>query len=156
MLSSCMKPRSVSPVPEITFKEFISLQDSAFFTFSFIDGDGDVGLDSSYTFPPFNPPVNDSVNKIPAGEFYYNFYLDYWEKNNGVFEKITFNTPFYYRIPVITPIGQNKTLEGEIAVKLSYPYFSPLADTIKFTAYLYDRAKHKSNIIESNEIIVNQ
>lgn len=157
-ISSCIKPKEFSTTPEIVFKDFIELRDSALFMFSFTDGDGDIGLDSNYTYPPFNPPLTyeypDTNKDVPAGEFYYNFYLDYWEKQNGIFVKLNLNPPFYYRIPVITPIGQNKTLEGEISIKMNPPYFAPTSDTVKFTAFLYDRAKHKSNIIETPQFIV--
>ncbi len=156
-ICSCTKPKELPITPEIVFKDFIEGPDSAAFIFSFADGDGDIGLDMNYEYPPFNPPVvyelPDTSKNKPAGEFYYNFFLDYWEKQNGVFVKLNLVPPFYYRIPIITPVGQNKTLEGDITVYIQAPYFAPSSDTFKFTAFIYDRAKHKSNIIESSEII---
>jgi hypothetical protein len=58
------------------------------------------------------------------------------------------------RIPNITPEGQNKTLEGEIDIALYIN--NPLSsfDTIKFQAYIFDRALHQSNTIETPEIVV--
>lgn len=157
IISSCIKPKEFSTTPEITFKDFIELKDSALFVFSFTDGDGDIGLDTNDKYPPFNPPVvnrEDTTKNIPAGEFYYNFYMDLWEKQNGVFMKHVSNPPFNYRIPRITPLGQNKTLEGDISITMIKGYSASSADTIKFTAFMYDRAQHKSNIIETTEIII--
>lgn len=143
-VSSCIKTKEYPVIPEIEFVDFIQLQDSALFVFAFKDGDGDIGLASYDTLAPYNQ----------SGPYYYNFFLDYWDKQNGNYVKLELNPPFYYRIPRITPIGQNKTLEGRITVAIPAPYFSPSSDTVKYTAYIYDRAKHKSNEIESFEIAV--
>jgi hypothetical protein len=126
------------------FKRFNS--DSAWFIFSFTDGDGDIGLRTTDTISPFHI----------EGDHYYNFYMDYYEKQNGEFVKIILPIPFSYRIPYITPKGKNKAMEGEIIVRIPFQFMdisSPF-DTIKYSAFIYDRALHKSNVIETAEIVV--
>lgn len=138
--SSCLKKTEYPVEPIIKYVDFIPSGDSARFIFSFTDGDGDIGVSQSDTVAPYD----------------YNMFLKYFEKQNGIFVEILPTVPFNYRIPVITPEGQNKTLEGEIAIRINFYYnpFSPY-DTIKYSAYIMDRALHKSNTIETREIIVN-
>jgi hypothetical protein len=149
VLYSCIKPEQVSPIPNIKFKSFIKFGlDSADFTISFKDGDGDIGLDPQDTFPPYNTGT----------ETYYNLFMKYYfKKTDGSF--VAYYNPntndtlvFKYRIPDITPIGQNKTLDGDIKVKLSAPYFVPGHTVFKFDVYIYDRALNKSNVITTPEI----
>lgn len=139
--SSCLKKTEYPVEPIIKYVDFIPSGDSARFIFSFTDGDGDIGLLQSDTVAPYD----------------YNMFLKYFEKENGVFVEIPTAVPFNYRIPVITPEGQNKTLEGEIAIRINF-YYNPFSafDTIKYSAYIMDRALNKSNTIETREIIVNK
>ena len=87
--SSCKKPKTYSPEPSITFKDLVKntnsqgLDESADLTISFVDGDGDIGLAESDTMPPFNP---ESV-------YYYDFYISFFKKNNGVFEELPLLIP---------------------------------------------------------------
>lgn len=148
--SSCLRRNDFPDEPQIEYIDFVKYQNTqgkdsiGVLKFRFTDGDGDIGLDEPDTFPPFNE----------GSQYYYNFYVTYFEKQNGNFVEVTLPLPNNSRIPNITPEGQNKTLEGEI--ELSLYINNPLSNfnTIKFEAFIYDRALHQSNIIETPEIVV--
>ena len=145
--TACMKKEVYPNEPIIKFQEFKRFNnDSAWFIFTFTDGDGDIGLKTSDTTSPFNI----------KGDYYYNFHLQYHEKQNGKFIQPDQSIPFSYRIPYITPEAKNKALEGEVIVRIPFSYFdfSSSNDTIKYSAFIYDRALHKSNVIETTEMVV--
>jgi len=145
ILPSCLKFEDFPIEPTVEFGSFTQYNDSAHLKFHFTDGDGDIGLNARDTFPPYDT--------LP---YYYNLFLDYYKLNNGVWEEVELTLPLYYRIPVITPTGQNKTLEGDIEVFLfPYPTLTGTSgDTIKYTIQLVDRALHISNVTETGQIIV--
>lgn len=141
LLPSCLKREEFPPEPAIAFKSFEQFGDSASLTISFTDGDGDVGLDASDTQPPFDT----------ASEFYYNLFVDMDRLVNGTWTPVDLLVDLQYRIPRITPTGQNKALEGEIAVALTgWPY---VEDTVRFQVRMYDRALHESNSVTSDAIV---
>mgnify|MGYP001043550999 CR=1 FL=1 len=148
LLSACLKKSEFPLEPIIAFKEFTASGDSGHLVITFTDGDGDIGLADGDTNPPYDLADGD----------YYNLLLDYYELQDGTWVNITDSLPlpYYYRVPVITPSGQNKALEGEIAVDLVPTYYNPFSnyDTIKFSVQLLDRALNRSNIVETDEIIV--
>lgn len=146
LLPGCLKREEFPPEPAITFKSFQQFNDSASLTISFTDGDGDIGLDASDNQPPFDT----------ASDNYYNFFLDMDKLQNGEWSPVEFEIPLHYRIPRISPTGQNKALEGEIAVALTpWPYLpASMVDTIRFHVYLVDRALHVSNTVSSGTIAV--
>ena len=150
LFSSCLKPKTYSEIPAIEFKDFVAYGDTAYLTISFTDGDGDVGLAEYETQPPYDT----------GSIFYYNLFINYYEKVNCVWQQGTNDIgepiKFNYRVPYLTPEGNNKALKGEIRVKLSPSYYNPLSsdsDTIKYDIQLADRALQLSNIVESNEIV---
>lgn len=145
MLAGCLKTEEFPVVPHITFKSYEQRPDSATLTISFTDGDGDIGLDQGDTLAPFNP----------GSHWYHNFFVDYYRMENGSWVLQQFALPLYYRIPVITPTGQNKALEGDISVELS-PQVLPQApgDTVRFGVRIADRALHESNTVHTDAIIV--
>ena len=148
ILNGCLKAEEFPDEPQIAFKSFEQFGDSASFTITFTDGDGDVGLDSYDNTAPFDT----------ASPYYYNLFLEMDTVRNGVWGHVGFLEPLYYRIPRITPTGQNKALEGEIAVALTpWPYIDPPNppwDTVRFTVRMVDRALHESNSVTSNAIKV--
>lgn len=73
MVSSCFKNQEYPVEPMISDPSFTLLGDSAILNFSFTDGDGDIGLDPGDTLSPYEP---DSF-------YYYNLYIDYYEKRCG-------------------------------------------------------------------------
>lgn len=154
-LTACINPKEYPETPQIAYKDFIKYgKDSAELLISFKDGDGDIGLDDKDTFPPFND----------SSLYYHNFFLKYLYKNDeGEFVPyydVNSNTPdtiyYKYRIPNITPVGQNKVLDGNISVRLFAP-FVPLFTSHKsyrYDIWIYDRSLKKSNVISTPELTV--
>ena len=129
----------IEPVIEMSDKQVY--QNPSVIVISFTDGDGDVGFNEGDTLPPYN------YNSVDFNKYYYNLLLYYYEKNDDVWEEVELIVPYYYRIPYLTPSGQNKSLKGEIEVSISLPASRP--DSIRFDIELIDRALHSSNILTS-------
>jgi hypothetical protein len=149
VLSGCMKKQSFSDIPQISFMSMELLFDTAqvvrtgILTISYQDGNGDIGLSPADTFSPYQR----------NGPYYYNYVINYFEKQNGVFQQVDLAIPFSLRIPVLTPNDPNKAIKGYITDSMDL-YPPPLHDTIKFEAFIYDRALNKSNTITTPEIIL--
>ena len=115
---SCIKKSDLPIVPKITYKSFENFQDdSAYFTLKFDDGDGDLGLN----------PEDTSGNYSSSSPYYYNLYLKYlYKKTDGTWSAF-FNpnpmvndTQYYkFRVPLIEIEGKDKSMSGEIRVKLT-------------------------------------
>lgn len=137
-LNACKKDDNFSEVPHIEYKDFVAMGDSAHIILNFTDGDGDLGLGDSDT----------------AGNFRYNCFIRYFEKQNGTFVERTFSPPFNFRIPVLND-GKAKALSGEIKVSVAPFYYDFLSDfdTIRYEIYVKDKALNESNHITTPEII---
>jgi hypothetical protein len=144
-LGGCIKKDKFSKVPEIKFKEFILYQDlTGDLTFTFTDGDGDIGFNQEDTLDPFHR----------GGEHYYNFFMEYYVKVDNEFVKLDPLIPYFYRLPYLKPEGKNKTLQGTITVRDITPFPVTLPyDTVKFVFYMEDRSFNKSNTQMTPEII---
>ncbi|MCK5337727.1 MAG: hypothetical protein KAJ50_02905, partial [Bacteroidales bacterium] len=88
----------------------------------------------------------------------------YFEMQNGELKEVPilwFNpeTELYdtltlsARIPNLTPHGVNKAISGEIQDTLFIYNFNSTYDTIKFEAFIIDRALNESNTISTPLII---
>ena len=149
LLTSCMKKEVYPDIPEIAFQSFTSEFDSGMYakrgylTISFKDGNGDIGLRPEQTYPPFDT----------GGLYYYNYIIDYYEKQNGIFVKVELDPPYYARIPYLTPDDPNKAIKGIIVDTLLLNP-RPAYDTIKFKFFIYDRALNKSNVDSTPPIIL--
>jgi len=147
LISSCVKQESFSDTPEISFREFLRVYDTGQYavqgilSFSFQDGNGDIGLNPGDTFPPYNP----------EGPYYYNLVINYFEKQNGTWVEVFLDPPYSARIPVLTPEDPGKAIKGFIVDTLTLNPL-PVFDTIKFELFIYDRALHQSNVISTPEI----
>ena len=115
---SCKKPQTYSEIPNLEYKNFelkdtIDLLDnkikSGILTVSFTDGDGDIGLNPSDTLTPFDT----------SSIYYYNLYIDVYKMQNDTLVFQDLQVPLRYRIQDLTPLGQNKTLKGEIKVSIN-------------------------------------
>jgi hypothetical protein len=141
LLQGCEKGEQFSPVPAITFKEFIHYTnasgsvDSLKAVISFTDGDGDIGLKDTETEPPYEE----------------NLFIGFYEKKSGNF--ILSPNRITNRIPYLVPQGRSKSLRGDIAIKLPLP-LDVVNDTIRLDIYLLDRALNKSNVITTPETII--
>lgn len=118
---------------------------------NFTDGDGDIGLGDYDTMPPFNF----------GSEYFYNAYISVKKQENGKLDYLidpvnqdTIN--FNNRIPIITPSGDNKNIDGEITlnIRANFPV-TQVPDSIQFTIFIYDRALHKSNEIQTPVFFIN-
>ncbi len=149
-LNSCFKKQVYGETPVIEFVDFVQLGDSAKLSFSFQDGEGDIGLSDDQILAPYDP----------ASRYYYNVYMVYYEKDdvNGweVGKDINGDSIiFKNRIKPIY-IGKPKGLKGKIVATIEpifYNLFSSESDTIKYKIQLIDRALHASEWIETSEII---
>ncbi len=149
LVSSCFKSEEYPIEPIISDPVFAFSGDSAKLTFSFTDGDGDIGLAPADTLSPYNP---DSY-------YHYNLYLDYYEKDdvNGWQRGRDLegdSIVFQYRLKPIVVKGKARGIKGTMDVTIvnfSNP-FSDQSDTIRYTVKLIDKALNESNIIETQEI----
>ena len=167
-VASCQKPVEYPVEPEIAYEGFTYLfnPDNTFtgegvISFSYTDGDGDLGLDDSDTLSPFGP----------QDAHYYNMEVDYLKSVNGVFVKtpllsphvptsesdtvvwdtITFNARFHRLRDNDEPKAISGTMDYRLTVQNP---FSP-NDTIKFEIRILDRALHESNTIQTEAICTN-
>jgi len=161
LFSTCSKFVDYPIEPQIEYNNFLlefnqetGITERGVLFISYTDGDGDLGLRPRDTFPPFNY----------GSEYYYNMVIDYYEKQNGKWELVPLVFPnpgtgendtltFSVRIPYLTPFGGNQSIKGVIQDTMFL--YNPLSDfdTIKFSVYIIDRALHKSNTVETPEIV---
>lgn len=163
LMAACQKPVEYPVEPRISYNGFTYLfeEDSTFsgkgvISFSYTDGDGDLGLDDSDSLPPFDA----------SGKNYYNLIVDYQRSVNGVFQSvpmlswnvatqsfdtIRFDARFKRLIATAEPKPISGVMDYELFVKNP---FSP-DDTIRFAVKIIDRALHESNVIETEPIYTN-
>jgi len=147
LLIQCRKIENYPDEPQISFIEAI-VKDSTdvldnkikhvTLKFKVIDGDGDIGLDEVDTLGPFS---RDSA-------YYYNLFIEEYEKIGEEFVEVENQFPRNYRIPNLTPEGQNKTLIANVSVEMEYGYSdqTPLLFTeFKYYFKLVDRSFNFSN-----------
>jgi len=162
IIYGCRKFETFPVVPHIEYQDFVLLvnpesgiSERGVIKFTYTDGDGDLGLSSSDTLPPFNVD----------GDYYYNMIIRYFEKQNGEFVEVpilifnnetqTYDTvTFNSRFPVLTPASGNMNIKGLFQDTLYV--FNPFSefDTIMFKVSIYDRALHQSNEIETPPLII--
>jgi hypothetical protein len=107
--------------------------------FTFTDGDGNVGLSSTDTMPPYDTNVK----------------IDYFEKIDGEFTKIlipgtTDTLNFNSRIK---NFGSNTSTKAEVKVNVNISVV--LADTVKFDYYILDKSLNRSNKVSTGTIVLN-
>ena len=163
LFASCQKPVEYPIEPHIAYEGFTYIfnADSTFtgegiLSFSYTDGDGDLGLDDRDTVAPFGP--NDT--------YYYNMIVDYMKCVNGEFVKmpllswnqqtqsydtVSFNARFHRLRDNDDPKAISGTMEYTMPVQ------NPLSpdDTIKFEVRIIDRALHESNVLQTDAIYTN-
>jgi len=164
LISGCRNEDTFPDIPTLEYKKLVFGDDSGIKTFTltatFTDGDGDVGY---YLDRPNEAIFDDSLS-----DYYYNYVIELQVQKNGIwkdtiifYEDIEYNidsidsdndtTIVFYndhtsaRLPYLTPEGQNKGLKGDIEKTAYLPFL--LGDTIRFRAFIYDRALNKSNEI---------
>ncbi|MBX7203649.1 MAG: hypothetical protein IT240_03340 [Bacteroidia bacterium] len=159
-LGACHKEADYPDTPEIRFISFTRLtnihgKDSlGLLRFSFTDGNGDIGLGSADTLAPFNK----------GSEYYFNFFITYYEKQSGTFVKVTLPPPYpgadtlssNSRIPDLRGKTNMRAVEGEIEMKLFTVNPFSAYDTICYEVSICDRALNRSNTIKTPEIALNK
>lgn len=150
-LTNCKKEEKFSEIPYITFTSVVpeknedGIVEKGYLTIHFQDGDGDLGLNDDDLEPPFDT----------SSIYYYNFFIDYYKKNNGEFQKMELDGSQNARFPRLS----NKTtesIEGDISISIFLNTYdlSTTYDTLKLKCHIVDRKLHPSNEVESDEIIV--
>lgn len=145
LLCACRRPVIYPIEPEIRFIRFEKHNETdGKLVFYFQDGDGDIGLNTTDTYPPFDS----------SSPFHYNFLCDCYEKQNGIFVKIdskeTINgeiEPWHInaRIPRVSSLHE-ESINGEVSHEMT-PYRTDSDyDTVKLKFYIVDRKLHKSNV----------
>jgi hypothetical protein len=146
LLSGCQRPVRFPPEPYLEYRgyELLEATDSRPFPaleieVYFRDGDGDVGLEPGDTLPPF----------CPSCDYFYNLFTSVFNKIDGDYV-LPFEEPA--RIRNLTPIGQNKTLEGTFLYRVNLNNRS--SDTLRIDMQLVDRARNRSNLETTPDIYV--
>lgn len=157
---SCRQEVEYPIEPHITYNGFTYIfnADSTFsgegiLSFSYTDGDGDLGLDetdSNYPFGPNDPHYYNMVVdyfKSVNGEFV-KTPLVYWNQQTQQYDTVSFNSRFKRLISST----ESKPISGtiEYTMQVQNPY-SP-TDTILFEVRILDRALHQSNTIRTGPI----
>jgi len=155
IINGCIKQPAFPDTPIIslvsaTQTSYGTYSDSFNFVLNYTDGNGDIGLDSGDVAPPFNP----------GSPYFYNLYVEYYEKSNGAFKKVP-NTliandtvSFPIRMPVFySPENKSKAIQGTISFGIFYDNPPHYSDTVMFQIYIYDRALNKSNVVQSQTIV---
>ncbi len=155
-MSQCQKIENYPDEPQIEFlevivKDSIDVLDNKIkhvtLKFKVIDGDGDIGLNEYDTLGPFS---RDS-------SYYYNLFIKEYEKIDEEFVEVKDNEfPRNYRIPDLTPEGQNKTLIANVSVEMEYGFSDQIP--LRFTEFKYyfklaDRSFNFSNTDTSSVIV---
>lgn len=151
LLSSCLGKPEFSNTPLITFKSVQILApqgqkygDSLLLTVEFEDGDGDLGtFDTAFTAKNFNILIFKKVqNSFSAVKF------------------IDPTFPLNSTFPTLNSVS-NSPIKGELRQSIQFAYLvggtTPSlnkGDIVKFQIQIIDRAKNKSNIVESNEVVL--
>ncbi len=150
--TSCVKHEVYPIEPIIEFNDFVKISDGTgvdnkgYLIINFTDGDGDIGLETDDTLPPYNA----------NGDYYYNFLIDYYELKNDSFVKVELPTTFNARIPNVEDELASRGIRGEIQIELFFNNYSSTSDSVKFSAQIIDRALHKSNIVFTPAIYVDK
>ena len=145
----CRHEPKYSEVPHIEFVSIEKIDDGtghdnqAELTVYFQDGDGDIGLDETDKNPVF----------AVDSPYYYNFFINLYEKQDGNWVELELPTPLHARIPHLSN-AVPESIEGTISITtfINNPYST--YDTVRLTCWLVDRALHHSDTITTPEIIV--
>ena len=143
-LTSCIKEEQYPIIPHIEFGGFATAKDITgkdslgAISISYTDGDGNIGLFAWDTVEPKK----------------YNFYLKFMELvNNELVEvkPVDSSLTFNGRIPLLTPVGRNKNIKGDITMYLELYFARQIlkSDTIAFEIYIRDRDLNNSNVVET-------
>lgn len=146
---SCKKTSTPTPGPPvIAYKSFEPINaDDAYLHFTFTDPDGDIGLSTADDSSITSPYHYDFHSRFQFKNYQGTFIDSVWVDLSGA-DSAQYN----YRIPYIENKAKDKSLSGEIIVKLSGYRPAHTFHNFRYNIYIYDRAHHKSNVVTTPEI----
>jgi len=115
--------------------------------FYFEDKDGDLGLDRTDTFPPFDP----------GSPYQFNLWVDMFDLDGSVPKILTREGTddtlnLDQRIPNITPSGNNKEISGEMSIDFDASELVLHPNKVSCDLQVVDRALNESNVISTGPI----
>ena len=139
LVAGCIKDDEFSEIPVLEFKSFNTFSangndlDSASFTFSFTDGDGNLGSDDTTVV---------------------NCFLDYYEKDGDTMKYFP-QFQRSYRLPSLTPNAKDQSISGEVSITIKpAPIFNLLTDSVyEWRCTVNDRVGNNSNQITTGILI---
>lgn len=153
LLLSCEPEVKYPIIPNIKFVNLEKISNDlgydykANLKFYFEDGDGDIGLDD--ITEDLQPPFDTS------SIYHYNFFIKYYEKQNGTFVKVDLPVEQNARIPRLSN-NTPESIDGEISIEVFINNFASQYDTVRFEFFIVDRSLHHSNTVTTPEIIINK
>lgn len=155
LFTQCADP-DVSPVPKIELEETVFVGDTTYppktlqVRLSYIDGDGDIGLDLADTTSPFHY----------GSPYFYNIHVEYYELVNDTFRQVVPVFPpgadtigFSGRLPRLTP-GEGEPIEGEIVHEIVLEQVPVKDDHFRLRIWIYDRELNRSNVVETETLVL--
>ena len=142
---ACFKLEQYPPEPQVEFIDFIFIDTidglgnsilKGTLHFSFIDGDGDIGFDTT------SPQQN-------------TIFLEKYKLENGILVPIELLVPLNYYVPEFETDKKNRSLKGEMYVNDLNEIYPLSNDTIMYKFYIIDRTGNHSNIDSTGYITVN-
>jgi hypothetical protein len=159
-LAACNNDDDLPDEPVINSVEFLEAEKNL--VINFTDGDGNFGLPDDLIDPPFQA-WEDSTNGI-INKNHNNLWLDVFVKESGSYGRLVTPNPygFDFRIPFLTPQGQNKQLKVTATYDLIdlNDFISTgvldVGDTVRFEVTLVDRDLNVSNTVVSEGHILRE
>jgi len=143
VISSCNREEVYPDVPAVTFKDF-SFEDTIILgntvkrgclTFSFTDGDGDIGFDTTQ-------PRQNTI------------YMTKYKMKNNVLSQMELLVDLNYFVERIYSDDKRHSVSGDMKVEELNEYMSSFGDTIMYKFYIVDRAGNRSNVDSTGLIVV--
>ncbi len=142
LFASCRDIKTFPIIPYIEFDSFTKINNGTnkdnkgILSIYFTDGDGNIGLEED---------ENDTS---------YNFFMNYFEKQNGSWVKVDFPSSANFRLPILNTSDEEQSLEGTIELEIFFNNPLSIYDTIQFECWLFDRDGNQSNHVFTSPIIV--
>lgn len=158
--AACNNERDLPNEPIINTVEFLEAEKDL--VINFTDGDGNFGLRDDMTNPPFQA-WEDSASGV-INKNHNNLWLDVYIRESGAYVLLETPNPygFDFRIPFLTPAGQNKQLRVTATYNLIdlSDFISTgvlnVGDTMRFDVTLVDRDLNFSNTFISEGHILRE
>lgn len=137
---SCVKKKTYSQDPEITYKAFtLDTGTTANMTITFADGDGDIGKENSDTTRNLfmNYYYKDTITQQ---------FVAFWNGTDSLKSGYTVHKP--------NDEYNGKPISGEVTLHMGFYRHSKKIKTIRYVIYMYDNSGHKSNVVTTPDLVV--